>query len=259
MPHIYRVKHQGEIVHAVASDGELRRATPRSPADGIFGGYDLGAPIEGGLASAQILAPVAPSKIVCVGLNYKDHAAESGKPLPPEPLLFLKPPSGIIAPGDTIRLPPDVGRVDYEAELAIVIGRRAHRIKGERAFDYIYGFTCLNDVTARDMQRREPQYTRAKGFDTFGPFGPCIATDVDGSPRTVEGWVNGERRQASTTGHLIFPIEHLLEYITFVMTLAPGDIVSTGTPEGVGPLRAGDTVTVRVEGVGDLVNPVQAE
>jgi 2-keto-4-pentenoate hydratase/2-oxohepta-3-ene-1,7-dioic acid hydratase in catechol pathway len=259
MAHIYRVRHQGEIFHAVAENGELRRATPRSAAQGIFGGHELGAPVVGGLDSVQTLAPTTPSKIVCVGLNYKDHAAESGKPLPPEPLLFLKPPSGIINPGDTIRLPPDVGRVDYEAELAVVIGRRAHRIKGERAFDYIYGFTCLNDVTARDMQRREPQYTRAKGFDTFGPFGPCIDVDVDAKPRAVEGFVNGERRQSSHTGHLIFPIEHLLEYITFVMTLEPGDIVSTGTPEGVGPLKSGDTVTVRVEGVGELINRVQAE
>jgi 2-keto-4-pentenoate hydratase/2-oxohepta-3-ene-1,7-dioic acid hydratase in catechol pathway len=202
---------------------------------------------------------VTPSKIVCVGLNYKDHAGEVGKALPTEPLLFIKPTSAVIGTGDTILMPPGVGRVDYEAELGIVIGRRAHRVAAARAWDYILGLTCVNDVTARDLQKKESQYTRCKGFDTFAPIGPCIATGLGPEPRRVEGWVNDERRQSSTTAHLIFPVEHLVEFITFVMTLEPGDIISTGTPEGIGPLADGDTVKVLVEGVGELVNRVRAE
>ena len=196
---------------------------------------------------------------MCVGLNYKDHAAEVGKPLPAEPLLFLKPSTSVLDPGAPILLPPGVGRVDHEAELAIVIGRRAHRVPASRAWDHILGLTCVNDVTARDLQNKESQYTRCKGFDTFAPIGPCIATGLDGGPRTVEGWVNGVKRQSSRTDQLIFGVEQLVEFITFVMTLEPGDIISTGTPEGIGPLLAGDTVTVKVEGVGELANPVMHE
>jgi 2-keto-4-pentenoate hydratase/2-oxohepta-3-ene-1,7-dioic acid hydratase in catechol pathway len=149
--------------------------------------------------------------------------------------------------------------VDHEAELAVVIGRPAHRVPRARAWDYIFGITAVNDVTARDIQNREVQYTRAKGFDTFAPIGPSILVGVDGRPRSVEGFINGEKRQSSTTAQLIFPIDLLVEYITFVMTLEPGDIIFTGTPSGVGPLKAGDVVTVRVEGVGDLTNPVENE
>ena len=257
MDRVYRLAQGRETFYAVERDGHLHRAIPRN--GDIFGGYDLGAAVEGGLGASRVLAPVVPGKIVCVGLNYRDHAAEVGKKLPPEPLLFFKPTSSVINPGDTIRLPPGVGKVDYEAELAVVIGRRAHRVPAGRALEYIFGATCLNDVTARDMQNKETQYTRCKSFDTFAPLGPCIATGFDGAPRTVEGWVNAERRQASSTSALIFPIEHLIEYITFVMTLEPGDVISTGTPPGVGPLKAGDMVTVKVEGVGELQNPVADE
>ena len=257
MDRIYRLAQGGETFHAVERDGHVRRAISRN--GDIFGGYDLGALVGGGLAASRVLAPVVPRKIVCVGLNYKDHAAEVGKKLPPEPLLFFKPTTAVVGPGDTIRLPPGVGRVDYEAELAIVIGRRAHRVPAARALDHIFGATCLNDVTARDMQNKEPQYTRCKSFDTFAPLGPSIVTGFDGAPRGVEGWVNAERRQVSSTSALIFPIEHLVEYITFVMTLEPGDVISTGTPPGVGPLKAGDVVTVKVEGVGELSNPVADE
>jgi 2-keto-4-pentenoate hydratase/2-oxohepta-3-ene-1,7-dioic acid hydratase in catechol pathway len=247
----------GERFYAAESQGEVRRIVLR---DGdLFGGYQPGAAVSGGLAAVKLLAPVLPRKIVCVGLNYKDHAAEVGKKLPPEPLLFFKPTTAVIDPGAPIKLPPAVGRVDYEAELAVVIGRRAHRVPAAKAWDYVFGATCLNDVTARDMQNRETQYTRCKSFDTFAPIGPCIATPFDGGPRAVEAWVNTDRRQASSTRELIFPIEHLVEYITFVMTLEPGDVISTGTPPGVGPLKAGDVVTVKVEGVGELSNPVQAE
>jgi 2-keto-4-pentenoate hydratase/2-oxohepta-3-ene-1,7-dioic acid hydratase in catechol pathway len=170
----------------------------------------------------------------------------------------MKPSTAVIHPGDPIVLPPGVGRVDHEAELAVVIGKRAHRVPRASAWDHILGVTCLNDVTARDIQNRETQYTRCKGFDTFAPIGPCITTGVR-EDLDVEGWVNGDRRQASSTKQLIFPIDHLVEYITFVMTLLPGDVISTGTPSGVGPLTAGDVVTIKVEHVGELRNPVQDE
>ena len=265
MDRVFRVLEEGKTLYAVERDGELRGASLTDPNAGIFGGYQPGAPIRGGFERVKILAPVAPSKIVCVGLNYKDHAAEQGKPLPAEPLIFIKPSTAVIGPGDVITLPPGVGRVDYEAELGLVIGRRAHRVASAKAWDYIGGLICFNDVTARDLQKKEPSYTRCKGFDTFAPIGPCIAiSSHNGSraPRTplsVEGWVNGQRRQASTTAHLIFSIEYIIEFITFVMTLEPGDIVATGTPAGIGPLASGDTVTVKVEGVGELRNPVANE
>jgi 2-keto-4-pentenoate hydratase/2-oxohepta-3-ene-1,7-dioic acid hydratase in catechol pathway len=255
MERIYRVVQDGDTFYATERDGELRRASGDP-----FTGLTPGAAVRGGLGGVTILAPVRPSKIVCVGLNYKDHAGEVGKALPPEPLLFLKPPSTVIGPGEPIRLPPaSVGRIEHEAELGLVIGKRAHRVAAANAWDYILGLICVNDVTAREMQRKEPQYTRCKGFDTFAPIGPCIATGLGRGPFNVEGRVNGQRRQGSSTKHLIFPIEHIVEYITFVMTLEPGDIISTGTPEGVGPLVAGDSVTVAIEGVGELTNPVQNE
>jgi 2-keto-4-pentenoate hydratase/2-oxohepta-3-ene-1,7-dioic acid hydratase in catechol pathway len=257
MDRLYRVGQNGERFFAIDRDGELRRATPG--AGGIFAGYAPGPLIAGGLTAVSVMSPVTPSKIVCVGLNYKDHAAEVGKPLPAEPLLFLKPSTAVIDPGSPIRLPPGVGRVDYEGELAIVIGRRAHRVSRASAWDYIFGLTCLNDVTARDLQNRESQYTRCKGFDTFAPIGPCIAIGADDAPRTVETRVNGERRQASSTAQLIFGIEQLVEFITFVMTLEPGDVISTGTPSGIGPIAHGDLVSVSVEGIGELNNPVEAE
>ena len=212
-----------------------------------------------GVSSIKMLAPARPSKMVCVGQNYRDHVAEMKKAIPDEPVLFFKPPTAVLDPGAPIKLPPGVGRVDYEAELAVVIGRRAHRVSRAHAWDYVFGITCVNDVTARDIQNREVQYTRAKGFDTFAPMGPCILAGAQGEPHRVEGWVNGERRQSSTTAQLIFPVEHLIEYITFVMTLEPGDIISTGTPSGVGPLQAGDIVSVKVDGVGELTNPVEDE
>ena len=250
MDRLYRI----ERGYVIERDGALFEL-----AGDPFGRYSPGAPMSGSATALNLLPPVRPSKIVCVGLNYKDHAAEQGKALPAEPLIFIKPPSAVIGPGAPIRLPPGVGRVDHEAEVGVVIGRRAHRVPRARAWEYILGLTCVNDVTARDLQKKESQYTRCKGFDTFAPIGPGIATGLNGDPRAVEGWVNGEQRQASSTTHLIFPIDHLVEFITFVMTLEPGDIISTGTPEGIGPIAAGDTVTVKVEGVGELTNPVKTE
>jgi 2-keto-4-pentenoate hydratase/2-oxohepta-3-ene-1,7-dioic acid hydratase in catechol pathway len=235
----------------------LRQAVPSGRT--IYDGYAAGDVIEGGVARLTLLTPAEPTKMVCVGLNYRDHAAEMKKALPPEPMLFLKPSTTALAPGGTILLPPGVGEVHYESELAVVIGRRAHRVRQARAWDYIFGVTCLNDVTARDIQHREVQYTRAKGFDTFAPFGPCIEIGGTRGPRTIEGYVNGTRRQHSSTSNLIFPIEFLVEYITFVMTLEPGDIISTGTPSGVGAIIDGDVMTVKIEGIGELSNPVRTE
>jgi 2-keto-4-pentenoate hydratase/2-oxohepta-3-ene-1,7-dioic acid hydratase in catechol pathway len=257
MDRIYRVSDGGQPFYAVERDGALRHANFEG---GHFGAhYTLGDAVAGGLQTKRVLAPVRPSKMVCVGQNYLDHIAELGRPVPTEPVLFLKPPTTVLDPGRAIKLPPGVGRVDHEAELAVVIGRRAHRVARKDAWDYILGITGVNDVTARDIQNKEVQYTRAKSFDTFAPVGPCILAGATGDPRAVEGWINGQRRQSSTTAQLIFPVDLLVEYITFVMTLEPGDIISTGTPSGVGPLHAGDVVTVRVEGVGDLTNPVENE
>jgi 2-keto-4-pentenoate hydratase/2-oxohepta-3-ene-1,7-dioic acid hydratase in catechol pathway len=257
MEHIYRVSQGRDTFYAVERDRVLRRA--RLEGRDIFDGYSAGEVVEGGLAAVRVRTPVRPTKIVCIGQNYRAHIEEMKKAIPSEPVLFFKPLSAILDPGQPIRLPPGVTNVQHEAELAVVVGRQAHRVPRAAAWDYVFGITCLNDVTARDIQSRETQYTRAKGFDTFAPFGPCIAVGVGDGPRTVEGWVNGECRQKSSTAELIFPVDHLIEYITFVMTLEPGDIISTGTPSGVGPLREGDTVTVKVEGVGELTNPVRGE
>jgi 2-keto-4-pentenoate hydratase/2-oxohepta-3-ene-1,7-dioic acid hydratase in catechol pathway len=249
---LYRLEHGGAPRHAIERDGVWRLVT-----GDVFGRYELGATFDP--SGARLLAPVTPSKIVAIGLNYKDHAAEQHKPLPAEPMIFIKPSTAVIGPGDPIRIPPGVGRVDHEAEAGVVIGRTAYRVPADRAGDYVLGLTCVNDVTARELQVKDVQYTRAKGFDTFAPIGPCVAIGLDGRAIDVEGWVNADRRQASNTRELIFGIAHLVAFVSFVMTLRPGDIISTGTPSGIGPLKAGDTVTVKVAGVGELVNPVIAD
>jgi 2-keto-4-pentenoate hydratase/2-oxohepta-3-ene-1,7-dioic acid hydratase in catechol pathway len=223
----------------------------------VFGDYRAGDEIPAG-EPLRWLAPVAPSIVVCIGLNYKDHAAEMKKKLPDEPLVFLKPSASVIGPDEAIRIPDWAGRIEHEAEMAVVIGRRASRVKAEAAMDYVLGVTCLNDVTARELQARDGQYSRAKGFDTFAPIGPCIAVGLDPSALGVEGWVNGERRQHSNTRELIFPVPYLVEHVTRFMTLSPGDIITTGTPSGVGPLAPGDRMMVKVEGVGTLGNPCVA-
>jgi 2-keto-4-pentenoate hydratase/2-oxohepta-3-ene-1,7-dioic acid hydratase in catechol pathway len=251
---LYRYLHSGSPRYAVERGGAVHEAI-----GDVFHGYSVGAAIPGGVASLALLPPVMPTKIVCVGLNYKDHAAEQNKPLPAEPLLFLKPSTSVVGPGQPIVIPPGIGRVDHEAELGIVIGKRATRVSRPHAWDYVLGLICVNDVTARELQNRGAGYTRAKGFDTFAPIGPCIATRSNGHHALrVEGFVNATRRQSSDTSHLIFPIDQLVEYISFNMTLEPGDIISTGTPAGIGPLAHGDSVTVKVEGVGELTNPVVA-
>jgi 2-keto-4-pentenoate hydratase/2-oxohepta-3-ene-1,7-dioic acid hydratase in catechol pathway len=209
------------------------------------------------LEDAVLLPPVSPSKIVAIGLNYRDHAAERGRPLPREPLLFLKPPSAVIGHGEPIRRPAGAGRVDHEAELGIVIGRLSRNVASSgEARASILGAVCVNDVTARDLQARDVQYTRAKGFDTFCPVGPCLSVGLDLSDLRLEGRVNGEVRQRSSTRQLVFRPEELVSFVSGVMTLLPGDMISTGTPAGIGPLEAGDVVEVEVEGVGVLRNPV---
>jgi 2-keto-4-pentenoate hydratase/2-oxohepta-3-ene-1,7-dioic acid hydratase in catechol pathway len=199
---------------------------------------------------------VRPSKIVAIGLNYKDHAAEMNKPLPPEPLMFMKPSTAVIGPGEAIRVPLWAGEIHHEAELAVVIGRAASHVKAADAMRHVLGLACGNDVTARALQKKDVQYTRAKGFDTFAPLGPCVALGLDPSNLKIEGAVNGQIRQASSTRELIFGVPHLIEFVSRVMTLLPGDVILTGTPSGVGPLKPGDTVTVRIEGIGELKNTV---
>jgi len=210
------------------------------------------------LADVRLLAPVLPSKAVCVGKNYAAHAAEFGMEVPDEPLLFLKPSTAIAGPGDPIQLLPISTRVDYEGELAVVIGRLARHVRAEDAYRYILGFTCANDVTLRDLQKMDDQWARAKGFDGSCPLGPWVETELDPIDIRVETRLNGEIRQAAQTSDMVFGVAELIEYITEFMTLLPGDVLLTGTPEGVGRLSDGDVVEVEVEGIGTLSNPVVA-
>ncbi|MBO8127427.1 MAG: fumarylacetoacetate hydrolase family protein [Firmicutes bacterium] len=206
------------------------------------------------LEEVKLLAPVMPSKIVCVGLNYRDHAQEMDLPIPEEPLLFLKPPTAVVGPGDVVVMPPQSQDVQYEAELAFVISRQARKVSPENADKYIWGYTCFNDVTARDLQARDGQWSRAKGFDTFAPLGPWIESEVDPTDLEINCYLNDRRVQHSRTSEFIFSIPEILAYITEVMTLLPGDVVITGTPPGVGPVEDGDRVTVEIEGIGRLMN-----
>jgi 2-keto-4-pentenoate hydratase/2-oxohepta-3-ene-1,7-dioic acid hydratase in catechol pathway len=221
--------------------------------------FDAAERCELPLSAVRLLAPVEPSKIVCIGRNYREHAKELNHPIPTEPLFFLKPPSSLIGPGDEIRRPVSLSqRVDYEGELGVVIGRRCYRLRDDDDVrPYILGYTCVNDVTARDLQNKDVQWTRAKGFDTFCPVGPVVAEDLDPWKGVrVQTRVNGELRQNGTTTDFLFPLDVLVRFISQVMTLEPGDLIATGTPVGVSPLQAGDTVEVTVEGVGSLANPV---
>jgi 2-keto-4-pentenoate hydratase/2-oxohepta-3-ene-1,7-dioic acid hydratase in catechol pathway len=224
------------------------------------------APWEGGertggrvqLDQVRLLAPCVPSKIVCIGQNYLKHAQEMGKEVPPEPLLFLKAPSAVIGPGDTVVLPPQSELVHHEAELVVVIGRKAKDVCRGEALGYVLGYTAMNDVTARDLQRRDGQWSRAKSFDTFAPLGPWIEDRLDPSALAVRCRVNGELRQDGCTDDLAFGVAALIEYISAAMTLFAGDVIATGTPSGVGPLVDGDIVTVEIAGIGELTNPVSS-
>ncbi|MBI5297425.1 MAG: fumarylacetoacetate hydrolase family protein [Chloroflexi bacterium] len=210
-------------------------------------------------ADVKLLAPCQPSKIVCVGRNYVDHAKELGNEVPKVPLIFLKPQSSIIASGEAILLPPQSAQVEHEAELVIVIGKRGRHITTEDAKKHILGYTVGNDVTARDLQKSDGQWTRAKGFDTFCVFGPWIDTDFDPSDAVVTCRVNGQMRQMASTRDMVFSVPTLVAYISSVMTLEPGDLIFSGTPAGVGPLKPGDRVDVEIDGLGGISNPVRAE
>ena len=209
-------------------------------------------------ADVKLAAPSQPTKIVCVGRNYVEHAKELGNDVPKVPLIFLKPPSAIIANGENIILPPQSNQVEHEAELVVVIGKRGRNITTEDAKQYIFGYTVGNDVTARDLQKTDGQWTRAKGFDTFCSFGPWIDTDFDPSDAVVTCRVNGQMRQMASTRDMVFNVATLVAYISSIMTIEPGDIIFTGTPAGVGGLKNGDVVEVEIEGLGKLSNPVKA-
>ncbi|MCR4407338.1 MAG: fumarylacetoacetate hydrolase family protein [Anaerolineae bacterium] len=221
----------------------------------IFGDFERGERV-GPLSEIQLLAPCTPTKIVAVGRNYAEHASEMQSDVPTEPLIFLKPPSAVVGPGEVIVYPPISQRVDHEAELAAVIGRRARDVPASEALNYVLGYTCANDITARDLQCKDGQWTRSKSFDTFCPLGPWLAVGLDANDLTIECRVNGAVKQKSRTSRMIFPITELICYITQVMTLEPGDVILTGTPAGVGSLQPGDRVEVEIEGIGVLENTV---
>jgi len=254
--------HYG-LVESVAGKNEITRLLLRPPEQ--MGGDIEDLPTKRmdrlPFAEAKLLAPVRPSKIVCVGRNYLEHAAELGNEVPAEPLIFFKPPSSLLAPEQQIRRPKLSQRVDFEGELAVVVGRKCYKAgPGEDVRPYILGYTCLNDVTARDLQKTDGQWTRAKGFDTFCPVGPLVTDEIDPwAGVSVETRVSGEIRQQGNTRDFIFPLEVIIRYITQVMTLFPGDVIATGTPKGVGPVVAGEVIEVSVEGVGTLRNPVVDE
>ena len=240
---------EGEAVFPLAAQ-DIAALTPEPQREGQ--------PVP--LPAVRLLPPSAPTKIVCVGRNYQDHAAELGNPMPAEPLLFLKPPSALIGHEDAIELPAVSARVEHEGELAVVIGRTCRRLSAAAdPLAYVLGYTCLNDVTARDLQRKDVQFTRGKSFDTFCPAGPFVVTGLDPSDLEVTTRVNGATRQRGRTSAMAFPVPYLLRYISRIMTLAPGDIIATGTPAGVGPLAPGDTVEVQVEGIGTLRNSVRGQ
>jgi 2-keto-4-pentenoate hydratase/2-oxohepta-3-ene-1,7-dioic acid hydratase in catechol pathway len=232
-------------------EGDYMRLIEGNP----FRGIQLGkrkVPLE----DVKLLAPVKPNKIILVGLNYKDHAEELGMKIPDEPIIFLKPNTSVIGPEEKILYPPFIKRLDYEAELAIVIRRKCKDIKEEEAKNYIFGYTCLNDVTARDLQRKDIQWTRSKSFDTFCPIGPWIETDLDPSNLKIRSYLNGELKQDSSTSNFIFSVPYIVSFVSKVMTLQPGDIISTGTPPGVGEMKPGDVIEIEIEGIGKLRNYV---
>ena len=251
---IYRFLHAGSPAVGVADGARIVRY---SGTDVLNLGTATGDSVA--LADAELLAPISPSKIVAVGRNYAEHARELGNEAPSEPIIFLKPPSAVLAPNGTIVRPPKSQRVDFEGELVIVIGKTARNVQRADWRSVVLGFTCANDVTARDLQKKEGQWTRGKGWDTFCPVGPIVSDEVDINRLTLETRVNGELRQHGSTADFIFGISGLLAYITAAITLEPGDLILTGTPAGVGPVSAGDQVEVSVPGLGALKNSFQPE
>src|SRR5271157_3639471 len=251
--------HYG-LVESVAGRDEITRLLLQAPqtSEGDVEGLPSRHMDPIPLAEASLLPPVQPSKIVCVGRNYREHAAELGNDVPVEPLLFFKPPSSLLPPGGTILRPKVSERTDYEGELGVVIAQRCHQLPdSEDVRPYILGYTCVNDFTARDLQKKEPQWVRGKGFDTFCPVGPLVVDGLDPwAGVQVETRVNGEVRQSGNTRDFIFPLDVVIRYITQIMTLEPGDLIATGTPQGIAPAVAGDVIEVSIEGVGQLHNPV---
>jgi len=248
---IFRFKHKKRSIYGILKEESLL------PVRGsVFKNFEVeeeGIPIS----EAELLPPVKPSKIVATGLNYRSHAMERGKSIPEEPLIFIKPSSAVIGPHDIIIYPKMAKRVDYEGELALVIKRKAHLVRdNENVEDYILGYTCFNDITARDLQEKDRQFTRAKSFDTFAAVGPCIVTDIDPSRLRIKTFLNGKLKQSAITKNLLFPVPFLIRFISEIMTLYQGDIIATGTPAGVGPMFPGDRVDVQIEEIGTLSNTV---
>jgi 2-keto-4-pentenoate hydratase/2-oxohepta-3-ene-1,7-dioic acid hydratase in catechol pathway len=250
---IVRYSHDGQMSFGVLEGETIAAITPHPFAPFQYSGDRL-APDE-----VRLLAPVLPTKVVAVGKNYADHAKEMGDDVPEEPIIFLKPSTSVVGPGDPIIYPAGVDRVDFEGELAVIVGKMARRLDETDALQVVLGFTCANDVTARNLQASDGQWTRAKGFDTFCPLGPWIETDLDSSDLAVRTLVNDEQRQSSRTSMLVTSVARLLTFISGVMTLLPGDVILTGTPAGIGPLIPGDRVAVEIEGIGVLTNRVVAE
>ena len=250
---IGRFRYKNQILYGIVEDN---RVLP------VMDPFESLEPVHGqslNLEELELLAPCQPSKAVCLGLNYRDHAEEFKLPLPDEPLIFLKPSTSVIGPFVPIIYPPWSHRVDYEAELAVVIKKKAHNVQEKEANDYILGYTCANDVTARDLQGKDKQWTRAKSFDTFCPLGPYIETDLNPDDQEISLYLNGELKQHSFTSQLIFPVSRLVAFISKVMTLLPGDVILTGTPSGVGRMKPGDVVEVVISGIGCLTNRMAAE
>ena len=250
---IVRYSHRGEVGFGILEGETIAPIAPHPFAAFEYTGERF--PVQ----EARLLAPVLPTKVVAVGRNYADHAREQGAEVPAEPVIFLKPSTAVIGPGDPIVRPGWVGRVDYEGELAVIVGKLVRRLPKADAIQAVLGFTCANDVTARDLQQRDGQWSRAKGFDSFCPLGPWIETDLDSSDLALRTLVNGEPRQQARTSQLEHGVASLLSFVSQVMTLLPGDVLLTGTPAGIGPLEAGDRVEVEVEGIGVLANQVVAE
>jgi 2-keto-4-pentenoate hydratase/2-oxohepta-3-ene-1,7-dioic acid hydratase in catechol pathway len=255
---IVRFKTRGKVRYGVLKKGSIQRLA-RDPFESFASDkkYEFESQTYL-LEEVKLEAPVIPSKIICLGLNYRPHVAESHTEPPKNPLIFLKPPSAIIGPGAAIIFPRSWKRVDYEAELAIVIGKKAKYVSEKDCREYVLGYTCFNDVSERHYQREDGQWTRSKGFDTFAPVGPWVETEIEADDLKVETYLNGEVRQSDSTKNLIFGISTLISFISNVMTLLPGDIIATGTPAGVGPLKAGDIVEVKIENIGVLRNGVTA-
>ena len=245
-----RFKKDDKIFYGTIEGDYVREIT-----GDIFGQYTI-LNKKSARKEVETLASCVPSKIIAVGLNYRSHAEEVKMELPEEPILFLKPPTAVIGPEQNILYPAMSKRVDFEGELGVVIGRECRSVRIEQAPDYILGYTCFNDVTARDLQKKDKQWSRAKGFDTFAPMGPSIETDFDPANATIETYLNGEKKQSGSTIDLIFPVFFLVSFISQVMTLLPGDVIATGTPSGIGPMQVGDVVEVRIEGLGTLRNQV---